>query len=79
MTLFASLIEFLRKDGLGAEAKQLDVLLNEMAWTTGTEFQLEFRSEMRKIKKSSWAKMSKDTKSCFKLVAKTIRKNLGWI
>jgi len=65
----------MKEDGLAEEAKKLENLLREAAWTTGSEFQGEFGLEMKDIKRSSWKRMSEKTKASFKCVASMILKS----
>ena len=72
---FATLIDYMKENGLADEAKKLDTLLREVAWTTGSEFRGEFGFEMKNIKRSSWKRMSEKTKASFKSVAGMILKS----
>ena len=71
---FATLIDCMKNDGLDAGAKRLDLLLHKVAWSTGSEFQGDFGLEMKNIKRSSWRRMSRKTRTTFGSVADSILK-----
>ena len=71
---FAALIESLQGDGSTDEARQLDVLLRQVAWTTGSEFLGEFGRAMKALKATHWHRMSDKTKACFRDAAAAVRK-----
>jgi len=71
---FPDLIDRLRQDGLIDEANTLNVLLREMAWTTGTEFLGEFGLAMKKMRKTVRRCASAETKAAFKASAKVVRR-----
>ena len=64
-TPFTCLINDLKDDGLPTASKKLSFLYNDMAWTTGSEFQGAFGSEMEKIKQSYWERMSEASQASF--------------
>lgn len=71
---FAALIESLEEDGLTDEARQLDALLCQVAWTTGSELLGEFGLRMKAFKATHWNQISDKTKTCFRNAAAAVRK-----
>ena len=73
---FALLIDYVERDGLAADAKQLSTLLRDVAWTTGSEFLGEFGLRIKELKKTQWHRMSPKTRASFRSAARAIMK--GW-
>ena len=71
---FAILIECLTQDELTDEARELDVLLREVAWTTGSEFLGEFGQKMKEIKTTQWDHMQDGTQAAFTNAAGAVLK-----
>jgi len=69
-----TLIESLERDGLSEEARQLNVLFRQVAWTTGSEFLAELGRAMKALKVTHWNRMSDRTKTCFGDAAAAVRK-----
>jgi len=69
-----TLIESLEGDGLTEEARQLNVLVRQVAWTTGSEFLGELGQAMKALKATHWNRMSDKTKTCFRGAAAAVRK-----
>jgi hypothetical protein len=71
---FAILIDYLKQDGLAADAEQLNTLLRESAWTTGSEFLGEFGLRMKELKTAQWHRMNPKTRASFRSAARAIMK-----
>jgi hypothetical protein len=71
---FAILIDYLEEDGLAADAKQLNTLLRDVAWTTGSEFLGEFGLRMKELKTTQWHRMSSKTRASFRSATRAIVK-----
>lgn len=70
---FAILIACLEEDGLLSDSRAFDVLLRQVAWTTGSEFMGEFGKKMKQLKASQWSHMSGKTRSAFRAAADDIK------
>ena len=69
-----ALIESLEVDGMTEEARELNVLVSEVAWTTGSEFLGELGRAMKALKAAHWTRMGAATRACFRDAAVTVRK-----
>jgi hypothetical protein len=61
---FDKLIESLRNDGLFQEAYQLNDMLHETAWTSGSELMGELGLLVKKISKENKRRLSDESKQC---------------
>lgn len=71
---FSVLIECLSKDGLADEARRLNTLVNETAWTTGTEFLGELGLAIKMMRRPVRRYGSAKTKTALRLAAKVVRR-----
>lgn len=69
---FEELLSALRLRGFDEEARELNEILHETAWTTASEFIGELGAQVRKIEKKRGSALSKDVlekiEECFKVV-----------
>lgn len=69
---FDELIALLRHDGFSAQADRLNVLLHQVAWTTGSELLGELGQKLKEIEKRESTKLSGESREkigeCFRMV-----------